>query len=76
MYTKNSSVFIRELEKGNFFGERALIYHNDIRTATVIANSKVSCFVLSKQNFNLIFNDDMTRKYIEKKILIFYYYNR
>ena len=70
VYAKNSSVFIRELEKGNFFGERALIHHNDIRTATVIANSKVSCFVLSKQNFNLIFNDDMTRKYIEKKISI------
>ena len=61
--------FIRELEKGSFFGERALIDHNDIRTATVIAKSfKVICFVLSKSNFNLIFNNENSRKYIEHKI--------
>ena len=61
--------FVRELEKGSFFGERALIDHNDIRTATVIAkSSKVVCFILSKSNFNLIFNDENSRKYIEKKI--------
>ena len=60
--------FVRELEKGSFFGERALIDHNDIRTATVIAkSSKVVCFILSKSNFNLIFNDENSRKYIEKK---------
>jgi signal-transduction protein with cAMP-binding, CBS, and nucleotidyltransferase domain len=61
--------FIRELEKGSFFGERALIDHNDIRTATVIAkSSKVVCFILSKSNFNLIFNNENSRKYIEHKI--------
>ena len=41
---------IRTLNKGAFFGEKALM-SDDIRTATCIAASKVKCLVLVREDF-------------------------
>ena len=80
---EKNGVFIREIEKGNCFGEMALVSDNStninnnsnnnndescIRTATVKAVDNVTCFVLSKQSFNLILNNQHVRSFINNKI--------
>ena len=61
--------YLRHLETGNCFGERAILTSNDIRSATVIAvGKKVVCYVLLKEDFSLILNDENTKNYLIKKL--------
>ena len=61
--------YLRHLETGNCFGERAILTSDDIRTATVIAvGKKVVCYILSKEDFSLILNDENTKNYLIKKL--------
>ena len=57
--------FIRELCEGNCFGEVALLI-NEPRTATVIAETDVSCFSLTKDDFNSFIDKNMLN-YLAKK---------
>ena len=60
--------YLRHLETGNFFGEKALLTNKNIRTATVYAcTKKVVCYILNKEDFNLILNDNKTKNYLIKK---------
>ena len=52
---KNIELAVSKLFPGDFFGERALLDENSIRTASVIADENVNCMFLSKQNFNEFF---------------------
>ncbi len=45
---------VSELNAGDHFGETALINSSDKRNATVIAKSKVDCFVLDRSTFEFI----------------------
>ena len=73
---EKNGVFIREIEKGNCFGEMALFSdanntNNEdscIRTATVKAVDNVTCFVLNRQSFNTILNNQHVRNFINNKI--------
>ena len=74
---EKNGVFIREIERGNCFGEMALVGDNNsnnnndescIRTATVKAVDNVTCFVLNKQSFNTILNNQHVRNFINNKI--------
>lgn len=68
------NVFVREIGEGNCFGEMALFNtENDndkIRTASVVAVGNVSCFVLSKENFETILKNKLIKQYITEKIAI------
>ena len=44
------------LKKGNFFGEKSL-FSNDTRTATCIADGKVKCLTLVRDDFVRLFGD-------------------
>ena len=44
---------IGKLRNGDYFGERALI-KNDKRAATIIANTKLTCLTLSRNQFNTL----------------------
>ncbi|RWS30568.1 cGMP-dependent protein kinase: isozyme 2 forms cD4/T1/T3A/T3B-like protein, partial [Leptotrombidium deliense] len=49
--------FIRQLNRGDFFGERAL-QSEDVRTANVIADSDVvSCLVVDRDSFNQLISN-------------------
>lgn len=61
--------FLRELEEGNCFGEIALI-NEDIRTASVTALSKVSCYKLTGEDFYSIIDNQNIREYLVKKIAL------
>ena len=62
---------LRDLESGNCFGEKALLSCDTIRTATVIAiDTKVVCYVLSKEDFDLIMDDENTKNYLLRKIAL------
>lgn len=59
----NEEKFIRNLTKGDFFGEKAL-QGDDLRTANIIADDEngVSCLVIDRETFNqLISNLDEIR---------------
>ena len=61
--------FLRDLERGNCFGEIALLNKDTNRTATVIAlDAKVVCYVLSKEDFDVIITDENTKAYLLRKI--------
>ena len=58
--------FIRQLGEGNCFGETSLL-KNVKRSATIIANTKVSVYSLTRENFNLYIDKNILN-YIYKKI--------
>jgi CRP-like cAMP-binding protein len=43
--------YLRTMEKGEFFGEQALLYHTT-RTATIIADGEVQCLTISAKALN------------------------
>jgi len=45
--------FIRQCEKGQFFGERALLY-DEPRSATIVASNVVTCLTLSREVLELV----------------------
>ncbi|CAG9322118.1 unnamed protein product [Blepharisma stoltei] len=57
---------IRAITKHDYFGERSVLF-DDFRSATVIANGMVSCWVISKADFLEII-DDQIRVQLLKRI--------
>ncbi|OMJ90834.1 hypothetical protein SteCoe_6701 [Stentor coeruleus] len=55
---KRNADIVRTLTSGNYFGERALIF-NETRSATAIAISQVTCWILEKSKFKKIVDDRM-----------------
>ena len=62
--------FIRDLESGDCLGENTLLTDNVMRTASAVALEKVLCFVLSKNEFQVILNDTNTREYLLRKLAL------
>ncbi|KAI4883946.1 hypothetical protein NFI96_024294 [Prochilodus magdalenae] len=59
----NDTVYMRSLEKGDWFGEKAL-QGEDIRTANVIAAEAVTCLVIDRDSFKHLIGglDDVSNK--------------
>ena len=51
-------------------GEYALLTENELRTASAMALEKVTCYVLSKKEFQVILKDNTTREYLMKKLAL------
>jgi cGMP-dependent protein kinase len=49
---------IREMGKGEFFGEQALLY-NTVRTASVVAHSNVKCVAISRNKLNIALGNNL-----------------
>jgi cGMP-dependent protein kinase len=60
--------YIRDLEAGNCFGERALI-DSETRTASIIADNDVECYVISKEDAMSIIDKNI-QEYLKKKIAL------
>lgn len=56
---------IRNITKNDYFGERSVLF-NDFRTATVVADGPVNCWVLDQQDFISIINEDLREKLIKR----------
>jgi cGMP-dependent protein kinase 1 len=56
---------IRSITKHDYFGERSLLSDNT-RTASVVARKKVSCWVLYKNDFLSILNENMRKQLFER----------
>ena len=61
-----NGIFIRDLTKYDYFGERELL-SNDLRAATIVASGSVDCWVLNKNDFNDIINESI-KKYLIRRI--------
>ena len=61
---------LRNIEKGNCFGENVLMKEEEVkRTATVTANEKVICYVLTKKEFEAIITNNKTiKEYLQKQL--------
>lgn len=55
-------VTIRELKKGSYFGEKALL-GDSVRTANVIAMTNVSCLAVDKEHFDQLIGDLVKKQY-------------
>ena len=62
--------FVRDLDSGDCLGENSLLTESVLRTASAIALEKVLCYVLSKNDFQVILNDDNTREYLLRKLAL------
>ena len=62
--------FLRDLDSGDYLGEKVLLTENNLRTASAMAIEKVICYVLSKSEFQVILQDDTTKEYLMKKIAL------
>ena len=51
-------------------GEYALLTENELRTASAMAIEKVTCYVLSKKEFQVILKDNTTKEYLLKKLAL------
>jgi CRP-like cAMP-binding protein len=51
-------VVVNHFEKGDFFGELALLDESGLRTATVTATDEVKCLVLTRWDFLAVLKDD------------------
>ena len=60
--------YVRDLDSGDYLGEKALLTEHLLRTASAMALDKVICYVLSKSEFQVILRDDTTKEYLMKKI--------
>ena len=67
--TKNG-VNIRELESGSCFGENAIFYENSKRTTSVIAMERCEFYVLLRNDFDIILNDQNMKNYLLKKFAL------
>ena len=63
-----SDKFIRQLSEGTCFGELSLLV-NEPRSATIIANSNVTSYSLTQDNFNSCVDKNML-SYLSKKIAL------
>ena len=57
---------LRDLEKGSFFGQLSLLSENKKRTATVVAITNSTCYLIPKQYFNILLNNEITFNLIKK----------
>ena len=62
--------FVRDLDSGDCLGENSLLTDSVLRTASAIALEKVLCYVLSKNDFQVILNDENTREYLLRKLAL------
>lgn len=62
---KKSGVFIRNISKNNYFGERSLLFNKN-RSATVRAIGDVECWVLTTSQFNSIFDQGMKQQLLDR----------
>ena len=62
--------YIRDLDAGGYLGENALLTENVLRTASAMALDKVNCYVLPKDEFQMILKDDTTKEYLMKKLAL------
>jgi len=62
--------YIRDLDSGDYLGEKALLAEHVLRTASAMALDKVLCYVISKSEFQVILQDDTTKEYLMKKIAL------
>ena len=60
--------YLRTLDCGECLGEKSLLSNDSLRTATAIAQESVICYLISKNDFDIILKDDNTREYLLKKI--------
>ena len=65
-----NGIYIRELESGSCFGENAIFFENAQNTTSVIAIEKVVCYVLLKDDFDIILNDPNMKNYLLKKFAL------
>ena len=59
---------LRNIEKGNCFGENVLLKAEEKRTATVTANESVICYVLTKREFDIILTNKTIKDYLFKQL--------
>ena len=62
--------YLRSLESGECLGEKSLLSNDSLRTATAIAQDSVICYLISKNEFDMILKDDNTREYLLKKLAL------
>ena len=62
--------FIRDLDSGDCLGENTLLTDNVMRTASAVALEKVLCYVLSKNEFQVILTDVNTKEYLLRKLAL------
>ena len=60
-----TGTYIRDITKHDYFGERAVLF-NDFRTATVLAEGSVDCWVLFKKDFMDIINENIRRQLLKR----------
>ena len=60
--------YVRDLDSGDCLGENTLLTEKELRTASAMALDKVLCYVLSKNEFKVILNDNNTKEYLMKKL--------
>ena len=65
-----NSHIIRELENGECFGEKVLLTSDSFRTATVTAIDNVVCYIIAKNEFDIILTDKGTRDYLLNKLIL------
>jgi cGMP-dependent protein kinase len=61
-----NDVVLRTINKLDYFGERSILF-NELRTATIKAQSKVECWVLHKSDFFRVIDERM-RTTLQKRI--------
>lgn len=57
--------YIRNITKNDYFGERSVLF-NDFRTATVLAEGSVTCWVLERDDFMSIISENIREKLIKR----------
>ena len=67
--SKNSQM-IRELESGDSLGEKVLLTDDSFRTATATAIDNVVCYIIAKNEFDIILTDKGTRDYLLNKLIL------
>jgi len=56
---------LRTITKNDYFGERSVLF-NDFRTATVIADGQVSCWMLEKDSFLPLIDEEIRQNLTER----------
>lgn len=59
-------IYIRTISKLDYFGERSVLF-NDFRSASIVANGEVSCWILNKDDF-LALTDQYVQVHMMKRI--------
>jgi cGMP-dependent protein kinase len=60
-----NGVVVRSIAKYDYFGERSLIF-DELRTASVVANGKVSCWTLKRNDFFGSLNENALKRIMKR----------